>query len=225
MRVLNQIGEQGLELDDGRRLLLRPSFRAISSLGTPDEIVAIFQGIHAPPRLMTFEASDPAGLVSLGHGINRMRMRDHWRGVLLMARNVIEACADGDVTPFVGEYGARWESYRPGPVPLDMMVVLARKLMVDGIIGPPPKILPDPEAGQDKAKYTPGFDALVFVSKAIAHLRVGEAEAWDMTMLGFAAAWEAKFGEQKAARHSQEHDDTMSWLAKVNEQRKLKNVD
>lgn len=225
MRALTAIGEMGFEGEDGEFLLLRPSFRAVGSLGTPDEIVALFQSLHTPPRLMTFDDDVPPGLVILGNEINRKRIRDHWRQTLFDSLRVVEACVvTGRMELFFGTYGERYEAFRPGPIPLDAVVIIARRLLISGMIGPLPKVKPDPDSERDKGKYTPGFNALAWASKAMAHLGVSEDAAWNMTMLGFAAAWEAKFGEHKESRYIQEHQGTMDWLKKVNEARAPKNV-
>lgn len=218
MRALTTIGEVGLEHPDGRTVLMRPSLYAMSSLGTPEEIVAKFAAIHSAPTLMTFDASDAPGVVLAGMQVNRQRVRDHWRQSLFLAREIMGACTEQDLAPFIGEYGERYNSYRMGPVPVEAMIVIARSLMQHGVIGPMPKPRGDDEPRQ-KSDYTPGFDALTFVSKAIAHLGMSEAEAWNMTMSSFAAHWHAKFGEQKEQRHSAEHDDTMRWLQAVNKER------
>lgn len=219
MRVKTSIGEQGLQLQSGEFVVLRPSMYAMTRLGTPEEIVAKFVALHSPAPLATPSEGDSHGVVAAINSENRRRLRDHWREMLFLSHEVLSACCDEDLAPFIGEPGSRYASYRLGPVPVEAMVELARSLMQHGTIGPI-KVKPaDPEAPRDKEKYVGGFNALLFVSKAIAVLGMSEDEAWNMTMSSFAAMWEAKFGENKQERHSQEHDDTMAWLKKVNEKR------
>lgn len=223
MRVITAIGEQGLQRQDGSGVVLRPSMYAMTRLGEPEEIVAKFVALHAPADLVQPAADDSFG-VRLGiQAENKRRMRDHWRSVLFTAHEVMTACTDDDLTPFIGEPGSRYASYRLGPVPVEAMVEMARSLMQHGTIGPIRKpAAVDPDAPKDPSKLTAKFDALFFVSKAVAVLGMSESEAWNMTMSSFAAAWEAKFGENKQERHSEEHDQTMAWLAKVNEKRTTK---
>lgn len=219
MRVKTSIGEQGLQLQSGEFVVLRPSMYAMTQLGTPEEIVAKFVALHSPAPLAYPQEGDSHGVIAAIESENRRRLRDHWREMLFLSWEILTACSDKDLAPFIGEPGSKYASYRPGPVPMEAMVELARSLMQHGTIGPI-KIKPvDPEAPKDKSKYTAGFDALVFVSKAVAVLGMSEDDAWNMTMSSFAAMWEAKFGENKQERHSQEHDDTMAWLKKVNEKR------
>lgn len=224
MRVITAIGEQGLQHPDGTGVVLRPSMYAMTRLGEPEDIVAKFVTLHAPAPLAKSSEGDSIGVIAAINAENKRRMRDHWREMLFLSWEVLNACADdADLVPFIGEPGTRYASYRFGPVPMEVMVELARSLMQHGTIGPIKHIKPaDPDAPKNPDKYVPGFDALLFVSKATAVLGMSEAEAWAMTMTSFAAAWEAKFGENKQERHSQEHDDTMAWLAKVNSKRESK---
>lgn len=217
MRVITSHGEQGLSLPDGREAKLRPSLYAMTQLGTPEEIVAKFATLHSQPRLMTFDESDAPGVIAAGMMINKQRVRDHWREVLFLSWEILTACSDDDLTPFIGGPGSRYASYRIGPVSPEIMRALACSLMQYGVIGPLPKQVPNEEPkAPDPSKYTPAFDASLYVSKAVAHLGFSEDDAWNLTLTGFAKYWEAKYGEDKTPRHSAEHDATMSWLAKVN---------
>ena len=189
----------------------------MTQLGTPEEIVAKFVALHSQPRLMTFDESDGQGVISAGMAVNKQRVRDHWREILFLSWEILTACSDDDLTPFIGGPGERYASYRIGPVSPEIMHGLACSLMQYGVIGPQPKRLPNEEAPPaDSSKFTPSFDASLFVSKAVAHLGLSEDDAWNLTLTGFAKHWEAKYGEDKTPRHSAEHDATMSWLEKVN---------
>lgn len=225
MRVITAIGEQGLELADGRKAKLRPSFYAMTQLGEPSEIVEKFSRLHSQPKLEKSMPFDGCGAQLLAQELNRKAMREHWLDMLFLSWEVLTACSDDNLRAFIGEPGTRYKSYRLGPMDPEIMLVLARSLMQHGVIGPVPEKSQaqlEFEATQprDKAKYTQEFHAIHYVGKAVAHLGVSESEAWDMTLTGFAAHWEAKFGEHKERRHSEEHDDTMVWLAKVNQARK-----
>jgi hypothetical protein len=220
MRVITAIGEQGLEHPDGRTALLRPSFYAMTQLGDPARIVEVFADLHRQPQLVQSMPFDSDGAKDQAARVNLSILRRHWRDMLFLSWEVMTACSDDDLTPFIGEPGSRYGSYRLGPVKPEVMLALAQSLMQHGVIGPMPKEMADPEAvkeaKQKAGNYTPEFDAMSFVSKAIAHLGMSEPEAWNLTLTGFAAHWEAKFGEPKEKRHSSEHDATMNWLEKVN---------
>jgi hypothetical protein len=220
MRVITAIGEQGLEHPDGLAALLRPSFYAMTQLGDPSRIVEVFADLHRRPGLIESMPFDTEGAKAQAERVNAQILRRHWRDMLFLSWEVMNACSEDDLAPFIGEPGSRYGSYRLGPVSPEVMLALSQSLMQHGVIGPMPKEMADPEAvkeaKQKAGNYTPEFDAMSFVSKAIAHLGLSEAEAWNLTLTGFAAHWEAKFGEPKEKRHSSEHDATMNWLEKVN---------
>lgn len=224
MRVITSIGEQGLELTDGRCAKMRPSFYAMTQLGEPSEIVEKFVVIHSGPDQVQDMRTDTDGAKALSSQINQRLSRKHWRDMLFLSWEIMQACSEEDLTPFIGCPGSRYGSYRMGPMPASDMLVFARALMRHGVIGPMPKktaeqLEAEAKLPRDKSKFTQEFHAINFVSKAVSHLGVSESEAWDMTLTGFAAHWQAKYGEQKEQRHSEEHDDTMAWLKKVNEKR------
>lgn len=224
MQIITDFGDQGLELPDGRCARLRPSFYAMTQLGTPTEIVEKFTRLHSGPTLLPIFSFDPEGVRILADSFNRKAWRDHWRDMLFLSWEILTACGEGDLEPFIGCPGVRYGSYRFGPMPAEDMLVLARNLMQHGVIGPMPvksDAQKEHEASQprDASKFTREFRASEFVSKAVAHLGVCESAAWGMTLTGFAAHWQAKFGEHKEQRHSQEHDETMTWLTKVNKAR------
>lgn len=224
MRVITSIGEQGLTHPDGRQVVLRPSLYAMTQLGSPREIVELFAELHEPPRLIQSMSWDHHSVVACAERCNKTIMRRHWLNMLFLSWQVMTACCDGDLTPFIGEPGTRYGSYRLGPVPPEAMLVMARSLLRYGLIGPieektPEQLEAEADQPRDRSKFTKEFDALGFVSRAVTHLGMSEAEAWNMTVTSFSAHWQAKYGEQKEKRHSEEHDSTMKWLAEVNKLR------
>ena len=219
MRIITEIGEQGLTLGE-RTVKLRPSFHAMTLLGEPEEIVEKFVALHKPPPLIEHFEFDGDGVKYAGDRVNHDTINRYFREMLFLSWEVITACAgEQDVTPFIGEPGARYGSYRLGKVPPEAMLALARNLMHHGCIGKP-----QPETGEKKGTHSGGefvraFEALKFVSLAVAHLGVTEAEAWDLTLTGFQAFWEAKHGKQQERRYVDEHVKTMAWLAEINKLR------
>lgn len=213
MRVLTEIGEQGLELGD-KGVVLRPSMYAMTCLGSPEEIVEKFAELHKPPTLVEHMPGDSIGAIAAGNDVSMRLVRRYWRQMLFMSWEVLNACADGqDLVPFIGEPGSRYGSYRLGPVPAEAMLALARNLMHHGCVGKSHK---EDKGKSTGASYTRSFDALHYVSLAVAHLGVTEAEAWNMTMTSFHGHWEAKHGKQQERRYEDEHTATMNWLKAVN---------
>lgn len=219
MRVLTEIGEQGLSNGD-RDVLLRPSLYAMTTLGSPTEIVEIFAEIYSQPAFIEHMPDDPAGVREAGDRMNVVIMRKHWRRMLFLSHEILNACANGEsLVDFIGEPGERYGSYRLGKVPPEAMLALARSLMHHGCIGK----ATDQEKGKSSGGgYSRSFEALHYVSLAVAHLSLTEAEAWNMTMTSFQGHWEAKNGKQKERRYEDEHDSTMKWLKAVNELRDKK---
>lgn len=217
MRVLTEIGEQGITIGE-RELLLRPSLYAMTTLGEPEEIVDLFTELYRAPPFIEHMPGDSAGVQLAGDTYNVTLARRYWREMLFLSWRVICACAESpeETAFFIGEPGQRYGSYRLGKVPAEQMLVLARSLMYHGCIG---KSHDEGKGASDGGSYSRAFDALHYVSLAIAHLGMSESNAWSMTMSGFQAHWEAKHGKQKERRYESEHDATMDWLKAVNKLR------
>jgi hypothetical protein len=191
--TLTEVGEIGISTE-GRNVVLRPSFASIASLGSPREIVDLYADLHV-------EGDS-----------KRIRRNRFWA-----ALELIMACATEDITDLVG-YRSERLNYVPGKVPMDNIVILARSLAKHGIVGD----VPPPERTED-SNYTQEFVARDFVAVAQAHLGASESEAWNMTMTGFILALRAKYPPPEAAGSKAptiaQHDETMSWLERVNKAR------
>jgi len=202
MRPLTGAGEVGIDWE-GRTFILRPSFYAMSELGSPADIVALFALMHTAP------------------GTRAIRKQQ-----FLMSLNVLYACAaeGDDISPIVGWITER-NTYRPGAADPPTMLILARALMMHGVQGDAEPAKGRPPSDEE---YTATFDAKDYVALAVAHLGATERDAWAMTMTGFVAAMRAKFPSAEKAGDKaptvQEHDETMAWLKKVNEARGAKHV-
>lgn len=209
--ALTDIGEIEVSVF-GRDWLFRPSLSAISSLGTPAEIVQIFADLHAIP-------------VPVGNShIDSIRLRDFRRRQFRAAIAMLWACADDDITPLVGGYkpAGKGLRYQQGFMPLHDMVVVASSLAQHGIVG---KVKKGEREKKGDAEYSKEFKATEHVSMAIAHLGMSEREAWQVTMTGLIHAMRAKYPPQQQdgadAPSEEQHDLTMSWLDKVNAARSI----
>lgn len=218
MRVLTEIGEQGLTFGE-REVKLRPSFYAMTQLGNPEEIVELFVEIHKPPALVEHMDWDPASVRQFGDAVSVNRVNRYFRDMLFLSWQVLTACADEDISDLIGGPGTRYGSYRLGKVSPEIMLAMARSLMHHGCVGKAVQADKGKSSGGD---YSRNFDALSFVSLAVAHLGLTEAEAWNMTMSSFQGHWEAKHGKQKERRYVDEHVRTMEWLKAVNKMRDKK---
>lgn len=213
MHVLTEIGEVGITLE-GRTYRLRPSFFAMTQIGTPAEIVEAFVMLNGAPALSGLPWVDTPRL-------KRWR-RDQFRTAL----TVCYACAapDDDLGPLLGGISERM-GYQPGRVPLDSIVALARSLLRHGVTGD----IPDDAPKRGKGEYSAEFKAREYVASAMAHLGASESDAWAMTMTSFIAAMTAKFPPtdakgkpltQSAPMTEQRAAETMAWLDRVNAARR-----
>lgn len=212
MRVLTEIGEQGITLGE-REVVFRPSFHAMTRLGDPERIVEVFAALHEGPTMIEHMPGDGEGVRLAGDKISITQFRRHSREMLFLAWEVLSACSNEDVSDVIGEPGSRYGSYRLGPVQPEIMLAMARSLMLHGCIG---KTVDQKKGKSSGGEYVRAFEALQYVSLAVAHLGITEGEAWNMTMTSFQGHWEAKHGKQKERRYVDEHESTMSWLASIN---------
>lgn len=152
-------------------------------------------GIHTPGREVLLRPSlyamsqiaDPVGrLVDLFEGDPAIQFD--------AALEVVQACADEDVSDLTGRMGSRYGTWVCGKIPTADLVVLAQSLARHGLIGVVPKLPPLPE---EQGDYTPGFEPREFVATAIAHLGLNESEAWNLTVTGFILAMRAKYPRPK----------------------------
>lgn len=208
--ILADIGEIGIH-KGGAVYKLRPSLYAISKLGAPAEIVRLFADLHV-------ERTDKRGQTEQ----------------FALALGVLHACADSDewaeeiigtYTPSQQEWGKAWRPgvYRPGAVNAAHVLVMARSLMVHGVIGDVEAL---PRNADDEQNYSAEFVPRDYVAMAVAHLGMGEVEAWRMTMTSLALALRSKYppsATQSPGRNapsSDEHDDAMAWADQLDAMRK-----
>lgn len=191
--VITHAGEVGAYFANLPPILFRPSLRAMASIGTPREIVAVLKSIcEAPHKWQTCDAIAVA-----------------W------------ACAgDADISHYTGYFDG--PAFVPGLASPDELLIIARHLMLHGVVG----------AGEKKAGSGPAseeFDAGQYAALAIAHLGMSEADAWHMTMTTLEAALRAKFPDAgKSAAPTAgppskaEHEATMAWFERIDAKRKKK---
>ena len=199
--ILTEVGEIGVRVG-GALYMLRPSLHAMSTLGSPVEIVELFA------RVMDAAVDDGAALAQLDGALK-----------------VLSACAaDADVdriSEMFGHFDDRLD-YMPGVAPIEHILPLARCLLKHGIVGALPPLPAKP--GQEP-EYLREFNARDHVALAMAHLGLGEREAWSLTMTSLVGALRAKFppaaSNEPGARAptKEQHDKTMDWFEKVQAKR------
>ncbi|ENQ0912828.1 hypothetical protein ACENW9_000801 [Escherichia coli] len=168
---------------NGRRYVFNPCFAAMAKIGDDRQLVQYFATIHGskyPSRL-------PAD-VDLR---NRILARCYGE-VLQTCIHILNCCTEDEIGPLVGvcEFTPSGKlRLRPGMMPLEDVVTLARHCLFHGMIGDGPE---EASGEQPEGEYKPTFDVLDFVYSAVAHLGMSEDEAWAMTMTGYRAAIRAK---------------------------------
>lgn len=199
MRANTAIGEIGISVGD-RDVILRPSFRALSELATPRELVELLALVMGGPRYHRMLPD-----------FNRAEMNRHFRACV----DVVTACAPCDISDLTGYPGQRWGAWRPGLMAAWDIIVLAQSLLRHGMIG----VLPPapPVSGAPPVEASEEFNPADYVALAVAHLGMSEDDAWSLTMTSFAMYTRAKFPPPKSNAPSEaEHDHVMKWLADIN---------
>lgn len=210
--IFPDLGEIGINFEKGAALRLRPSFYAMSKLGSPTEIVEIFADV------MSEYTSD--NLLAYQHRA---------------AISVLCACAPDNykrTAALFGKYaddGTHHGKFIPGLVSPGHALALARSLLHHGIIGKVPP-LPKAHDDADETGYMAEFHAREYAAVAMAHLGMSERDAWGCTMTSMTLALRQKFppppAKDKAvtnAPNAEEYDAAMAWADKIDALRDMQN--
>lgn len=196
MTALIDIGELSVSdsRDGGQDYLLRPSFEAMTRIGTPAEIVRAYATIHGSDVAKLLEAcADTLRRIPdwLSPSFNRSAEK-----VLSTCMHVLQACCEDDMTPMIGEWKG-WRHcvvYRPGQMPKNDIIVLAQHLMQHGVVGKAKvRHLQRHETGE----RTTEFKAFDYISAARSHFGMSRSEASQLTMTEFQMLLAAKYPDQK----------------------------
>lgn len=218
MIPLTDIGEVVLSSrkDGEKEYLLRPSFAAMTRIGTPEEIVSAYATIHG---------SDVQNLISacasnLGHlpewlspQIYRMAEK-----VLSVSMQVVQACCEDDLTIMIGEWKgwSRYIVYRPGALSRNDIIVIAQHLMTHGVIG---KAKVRKLQRHETNSTTTAFNAIEYINAARTHFEMTREDAAHLTMTEFALLLNAKYPDQKGLTREEYDavmdDDERRWQEKM----------
>lgn len=206
MKAITDIGQAVIRVGS-KEVFLSPSFLAISRLGTPEQIVDTFVKVHAG-HYPEHRIIDPAMLKA----VNARCFAE----MAAAAARVVRYCSEGDVAEIIGSYSVMASGrllHKPGAIPAEDVIQLARHLMLHGVMGDQP---PEEFEGK-KGEYSDKFDVRSFVYTAVAHLGMSESDAWNMTMTSFRAAMNAKFPQKEKARvpTQEKYDEVMDWAEQM----------
>lgn len=213
MTVLTDIGEISVSdsREGGKDYLLRPSFEAMTRIGTPEEIVQAYAIIHGIEFSQLTEAcASTFGRFPewLSPSFNRAAEK-----LLSTCMQVLQACCDEDLTSMIGEWKG-WRHcvvYRPGKMPKNDIIVLAQHLMQHGIVG---KAKVRQLQRHETGERTTEFKAFDYISAARSHFGMSRDEASKLTMTEFQMLLAAKYPEQKGFTREEYDSIADEYLAK-----------
>ncbi|HEB4875736.1 TPA: hypothetical protein R0C45_003936 [Kluyvera ascorbata F0526] len=213
MTALTDIGELSVSdsRTDGEDYLLRPSFEAMTRIGSPAEIVQIYATVHGNDVAQFIEAC--AGTLGrfpewLSPSFNRAAER-----LLSTCMHVLQACCEDDLTTMIGEWKG-WRHcvvYRPGLMPKSDIIVVAQHLMQHGVVG---KAKVRQLQRHETGERTTEFKAFDYISAARSHFGMNRAEASQLTMTEFQMLLAAKYPDQKGFTRDEYDSIADDYLAK-----------
>lgn len=222
MNPLLETGEMVITIAEDD-YFLRPSFIAMTRIGSPDEIVDTYTLLNGSEfnevvsSVAWRYASVPVAVAEYLAGGVASRIRN-------AAIGVIEACCDVDASALTGEWvsaGAHKDGgeklvYSPGRLPVNDMVIIAQELMSHGIMGKAPVRKLQRHEGRDE--FVREFRAVDYINAARSHFGMSRDEAEQLTMTEFQLMLKAKYPEEKGFTR-EEYDDIMSDFERKKRQR------
>ncbi|OVZ99009.1 hypothetical protein CBW53_03125 [Yersinia frederiksenii] len=211
MEAIIEVGQAIINVN-GKDYFFNPSFLAMSKIGTPEQIVKAFVSVHGgnyPNKLIDYPYINK-------YVINKLNSPLYGSSVLQDAIIIMQSCCDDDISNITGYYTFSSRNkyiYHRGLFDIKAIIVMACHLIKHGTIGDkPPKI-----DKKEKAVYSSEFNAIEYVSLAVAHLGYSESEAWNMTMTSLNAALNAKFPQKEKAKipTKEEYDEMSAWADSI----------
>lgn len=207
MIPLTDIGEVVLtnREEEGCEFVLRPSFAAMTRIGSPDEIVAAYATIHGS-EVQSILSSCAAHLGRLPDWLSPQIYRMAEK-VLSISMQVIQACCEDDLTTMIGEWKgwSKYIVYRPGKLSRNDIIVIAQHLMTHGVIG---KAKVRKLQRHESNETTSSFNAIEYINAARTHFEMTREDAAHLTMTEFALLLNAKYPNQKGLTR-EEYDEVM----------------
>ncbi len=167
------VGEFSIHLN-GREFLFRPSFSALDKIGSPENITDAF--IKA--QLANKDNPTTYDIIN--------------------AMIVLQSCYVGNddiykLIGFTSDSKSGLPKFHYKHVPANDLIVLAKKLMIDGVVGKP-KRKPEKSNNDEQSDFNP----LEFVSFAAKFFNVSMSEAWDLTMIEYQSRYAMEFPPEKS---------------------------
>ena len=157
--------------------VFRPSFKNLSRIGSPSEIVSIFGDLYGASydgMLRECPSAFMPRLMEIAH-----------RNVLQHALHILYSCHEGDddagLVRLIGGFSPNYHQtdilYQVGKMPTDNIIALARSLLKHGMIGT--------KKTEGCGDYVPQWNPSEFIDLARTALKLPLAEAEQLTMTRF----------------------------------------
>lgn len=195
MTPITEIGEM-LISDTKNDYFFRPSFAAMSRIGSPAEIVATYATLNGYEVAQIVSAAQSAYGQIPAWLVKTLRKPAFGRKILSAAMAVMQACCDDDVTPLVGEWrpGKRGIVYRPGGMSIGEIILIAHTLIEHGVLGKAKVRKPQ---RHETNSFVNEFRAVDYINAARIHFGISRDEAERLTMTEFQLMISAKYPDQK----------------------------
>lgn len=213
MTPLTEIGECLISTKK-RDYLFRPSFAAMTRIGSPAEIVQAFYDVHddSGERVIYSELSRQlfgnsafSGLYKEISGKNDNplwildRIHQVRRKSFMAAVSVIQACCDDDCSELTGELvpsRSRTGSlvWRSGSLSFEKILLVAQSLITHGVIGKAKTRQLQRNEGKEASTE---FFAIEYINSARTHFGMTREEAERLTMTEFTMLINAKYPPEK----------------------------
>ena len=198
MNPIKEIGECLVTVGD-EDYFFRPSFRNMTRIGDPQEIVQAFYYLHNDEITPLLQKAVVAYGVVPEWLIRYIGRPQFAKQTVYASMNVMQACCDRDVSALTGELvpgkSGKWGMvYRKGAIPMQNIVLIAQSLITHGIIGKAKvRQLQRHETGQ----ATTEFRAFDYINAARNHFSISRQEAEQLSMTEFQMMLAAKYPDQK----------------------------
>lgn len=223
MKPLTDIGEMRLSesIEGGKDYFFKPSFEAMASIGTPEEIVSTFSLVHGAG---VQELIEKVSLLPSSIPQHMLNALFHMPGekILTASMQVLRCCYKGhdDLTPLIGEWKG-WSNcvvYRPGALPKEDIIVLAQHLMQHGVVG---KAKIRKLQRHENNEYSTEFKAIDYIMAARNHFGMSRDDAASLSMTEFTMLLAAKYPDQKGFTSEEYESVADDFLARQAHKRAL----
>lgn len=198
MTPLKEIGECLISAGDSE-YFFRPSLINMTRIGDPADIVQALYDLHNDEAgEMVRQAISAYGTVPAWLATH-LSAPQYGRKAIIAAMTVLQACCAEDVAHLVGDIvpgkSGKWTFvYRKGKMAAAEMIIVARSLIVHGVVGKAKVRKLQRHEGESASSE---FSAFEYISSARTHLGMSREEAEHLTMTEFQLLLAAKYPEQK----------------------------